>query len=129
MTIDVTYQGEQDGSYTYRISYDNIGELIFIMSEYEITLERLFVESEFRKKGIARELLNILEYYARKSGYKNIISPVLIQRDIVLYLEAFGFYGCDEEDKIGVEQIRMAIPKEENIKILQGLIIMCKELG
>lgn len=35
------------------------------------------------------------------SGYKNIISPVLIQKDIVLSLESLGFSGCHKEDKIG----------------------------
>lgn len=128
MVIETQYVGEQYGGPTYIISYDNIGELTFSTTEYEIVLEALFIDPQFRLKGIARELVNTLENVARESGYNNIISPVFIQKDIVLSLEALGFSGCLIEDRLGIEQIKIDVSIENNIKYEDGLIMMCKEV-
>ncbi len=58
----------------------------------------------------------------------NIISPVIIDRDTVLAFERLGFIGCEEDDAAGIEELKQGIPKEDNIKQYQGLIMMCKNL-
>jgi GNAT superfamily N-acetyltransferase len=112
----------------YGIYYDSYGELEFAYEDDEVVLERLFVNKEYRGTGVARALLNYLEDHMRKKNLVNIISPGIINRDIVLAFEKLGFIGCEEDDIIGIDELRQGIPKEDNTKQYQGLIMMCKNI-
>lgn len=112
----------------YGIYYDSYGELEFTFEEDGVVLERLFVKEKYRGIGIARALLNYLEEHMREKNLAHIITPVIIDRDTVLAFERLGFIGCEEDDIIGIEELRKGISKEENIKQYQGIIMMCKDI-
>ncbi len=112
----------------YGICCDSYGELEFTSEEDGVVLERLFVKEENRGKGVARALLNFLEDYMREKNLVHIISPVIMDIDIVMAFERLGFVGCEEDDIIGIDELRQGIPNEDNIKQCQGLIMMCKNI-
>ncbi len=113
----------------YGIYYDSYGELEYTSEEDGVVLERLFVKEENRRTGVARALLNFLEEHMREKNLVHIISPLIIDRDIVMAFERLGFVGCEEDDIIGIDELRQGMPKEDNKKQYQGIIMMCKNLA
>lgn len=113
----------------YRMSYDDIGEMIFYVSVDAISIERFYLKEEFRRRGIGRKFLEELENFARKIGVGYIESVTRIERDIVMALERLGFSGCTEEDNVGIEQLRMNVPIDDNFLVDAGIIMMCKDIN
>ena len=70
------------GCIAYRKKADGIGEV-----------KRMFIRNEYRGKGMAKELLNTVEFHARKKGCHTLFldTRITLEPAVSIY-KSFGFY-------------------------------------
>jgi ribosomal protein S18 acetylase RimI-like enzyme len=70
------------------------------------------VDSEFRRLGILSKLMEYLETWSAKNGYKKIkIKTRNKRREMLAYLVKQGFYFVDVEERACIEDNRILLEK------------------
>ena len=81
-------------------------------SNIELRLKRMSIKKEFRRKGIAKQLLRKIEKWAYKKGFEEmVLGTSEIQKDAVQFWKDSGFILREKEKLIGTQIFSMGFTK------------------